>query len=346
MAAMKLSDLTADAVRLNAEIDYIRWLSCRTKAMDAATIADMFCQRWPHALHKDLLQKAAVSAGSTTDANWAGALAPAALADAFLKLARTSSLLGRIPGLRKVPFNVKLPVQSVAGSYYWVAENGLKPATKLGFTAGTALAATKCEGLVIVTRELGELTMPGTETALRDALIQGLTSFTDTSFLSSTLAAVANKNPAGLLNGLTPITTSGNVDTDVAAALAALFTARPGATAAAVITSPATASKLAGTGKNPDARVTGGSVQGVPLVPSEGAGTNIIALDGAGILVADDGLRIATSTEAAVESDDAPVGAAASVIVSLWQANAIGFLVERFVNWLAVPGSVSYVAGA
>jgi hypothetical protein len=42
--------------------------------------------------------------------------------------------------------------------------------------------------------------------------------------------------------------------------------------------------------------------------------------------------------------DDAPVGTAAAVIVSLWQTNQTGFKVERFLNYQAVTGAVAYVA--
>jgi hypothetical protein len=342
---MHLSDLTHDLRDQHAVRDFTRWLSCRTKTADPVAAAALFTERWPTALHRDLITKAATAAGTTTDGTWANPLVVPVLAEAFLALVRSASLLGRIPGLRTVPFAVKTPVQTDGGTYYWVAENTLKPITKLGFASGITLTPTKAEGIVVVSRELAELTTPGTEPALRDALVGGLTSFTDHQFLDPAVAAVVGKNPASITNGVAPITASGNVDTDVAAALAALFTARPNATGAVVLASPAIVSKLAGTGKNPDARVSGGgTVQGVILVPTDAALTNIIAIDPAAICVADAGVRLDVSDRADVQLNDAPIGTAAAVVTSLWQTNQRGFRVERFLNYQAVTGAVAYVA--
>jgi hypothetical protein len=290
-----------------------------------------------------VVTKAAVAAGTSTDATWAGPLAPVTLAEGFLALVRSASLVGKV-AFKRVPFNVRTPTQTGGGTYFWVAQNTPKPITKLAFAQGIVLPPLKAEGLVVVTRELAELVTPGTETALRDTLVEGLTSFTDHAMLDPAVAAVGGQTPASLTNGLTPIAASGNVDTDVSAALSALFTARPGASGAVIVCSPATASKLAGTGKNLDVRLAGGTVHGATLVTTDAALANIIALDPAGVLVADDGVRLDVSDHADVQMDDAPVGTAAAVIVSLWQTNQTGFKVERFLNYQAVTGAVAYVA--
>jgi HK97 family phage major capsid protein len=242
----------------------------------------------------------------------------------------------------KVPFNVKVPIQTAGGSYYWAAESAPKPVTKLAFGSGVTLAATKCEGIVAISRELARLSAPGTEPLFQRALVSGLTAFSDRQFLDPAVAAVAGTNPASITNGLTPVATGATLDATVAAVLAALFTARPGATGAVLVTSPANASRLAGTGNNLAATVSGGSVQGVPLVPSEGALTNIIAIDPGGVVVSDGGVVVDISDQAALQFDDAPVGTAAAVVTSLWQTNQIGFKVERLVNYAAVPGAVAY----
>ena len=339
----RLADLTKDLAAKTVVLDYVRWLSCRTKSSDPARLAEIFTARFPGSLHRDLVTKAAIAAGTSTDATWAGPLAPIALAEGFLALVRSASLVGRVP-FKRVPFNVRTPVQTGGGTYFWVAQNTPKPITKLGFAQGIILPPLKAEGLVVVSRELAELVTPGTEGALRDTLVEGLTSFTDHQLLDPAIAAVGGQTPASLTNGLTPIAASGNVDTDVAAALAALFTARPGASGAVIVTSPAIASKLAGTGHNLEARANGGTVHGVPLVTTDAAGANIIAIDTAGLFVGDGGVGVVVSEHADVQMDDAPVGTAAGVIVSLWQTNQTGFKVERFLNYQAVTGAVAYVA--
>lgn len=343
---IRLADLTDDLRTKAAVTDFVRLASCFAQHQGTASAVDLFCERWPQSVHRDIVvrAKAAVTAGNTTDGTWAGPLMVPALADAFLAIVRSASLLGRIPGLVRVPFNVQTPVQTAGGSYYWVAQGAPKPVTKLGFSTGITLSATKCEGIVVVTRELAYLATPGTEPALQRALVNGLTAFTDAQFLNPAVAAVADKNPASITNGVTPTTAGATIDDSVAAVLGALFTARPGATGAVLIASPATAAKLAATGKNPDARVSGGTVQGVPLVPTEAAGAMLVAIDPAGVCLADDGVRLDASDKTAIELDDAPTASAASTIVSLWQTNMTGFKVERFVNWKALTGAVQYVA--
>ena len=56
--------------------------------------------------------KAAVAVGTTTDATWAGPLVVTQPLNEFLELLRPRTLLGRIPGLRQVPFNVSVPTQT------------------------------------------------------------------------------------------------------------------------------------------------------------------------------------------------------------------------------------------
>ena len=344
-----LADLTTEYRERAASIDFVRLLSCRARSVSPAAAADLFVKEFPRALHArdvmDLVTKAATGAGTTTDGTWAAPLMVPALADAFVALVRTSSLLGRIPGLVRTPFNVRVPMQTNAGTYYWVQENAPKPITKLAFSSGITLAATKAQGIVAVSRELALLTTPGTEPALQRALVTGLTAFTDTQLLDPAVGAAPGR-PASLTNGLTPVAATGTLDGDVAAVLAALFAQRPGATGAVLLATPATISKLAGTGKNPDAKVIGGTVQGVSILPTEGAGANLIAVDPAGVVVADAGVMVDVSKDAAVQLDDAPVGTAAAVVTSFFQTNLIGFRVERFVNWQAVAGAVAYVVAS
>lgn len=339
---MRLSELTTDMQHVYGVTDYLRLLACRVEASTPDRLANLFLRRFPDSLHRDLVQKAAVSAGTTSDSTWAGPLVIPTLVNAFLGLVRTSSLLGRIPGLVTVPFHARLPVQTAGGTYDWVTEGGLKPVTKLAFSTGVLLTATKCAGIVVISKELAMLTAPGLEPLFQRALVSGLTAFTDRQFCDPAVAAVAGKNPASVTNGLTPVATGATLDATVAAVLAALFTARPGATGAVLITSPATASRLAGTGTNPAATINGGTVQGVSLVPSEGALTNIIALDPSGVVVSDGGVAVNVSTRGTVEMDDSPSGTAASVPMSLWQTDQVGFRVERLINYQAMTGAVAY----
>ena len=69
----------------------------------------IFVMRWPRDVNRDLIERAAVPPGTTNDATWAGPLATLQpLVDGFLTYARGAALLGRIPGLRVVPANVRV----------------------------------------------------------------------------------------------------------------------------------------------------------------------------------------------------------------------------------------------
>jgi Phage capsid family len=348
----RLGDLTTDTIRQQYSLEFVRWLACYQEHADPATASRRYLERWPRSLVHDIIKKsltiyetkAAVAPGTTTDATWAGALVGGVreLADAFIALARSASLLGRIPGLRRVPFRANVPVQTQGGSFYWVAQNTPKPITALAFDAGVTLGPTKASGVVVVTEELARLSVPGTEGALRDTLIAGLTQFTDEQFLDPTVAAVAGKNPASITHGTTPIAGTGDLAADVGALLEAFFLARPAAIGAVLVMAPGAAAALIGT--------TGqaGTAFGVPIVPTAAAGARVIVLDPAGVLVADAGLELDVSREAAVQMVDAPdtPPTAATVHMSFWQHNLAGFRVERLVNWEALPDAVLYLEPA
>ena len=69
-------------------------------------------------------------------------------------------------------------------------------------------------------------------------------------------------------------------------------------------------------------------------------------VDAAGLAYFEEGAGMDRTEQATIELNDAPVGTAAAVPVSLWQANLVALRVELFTNWAAVKsGSVSYVAG-
>src|SRR5262249_30087523 len=137
-------------------IDYCRFLSClyKTGGKEFAA-AKMFGMLYPHAIHRDLVDQiitwAATPAGTTSDATWAGPLAPIQpLANGFLEFARPLSFLGRIPGLRRAPFNVSFAVQTTATSAGWVGEGKPKTLSAGGFTTVTMTAA-KVAGTVTIT---------------------------------------------------------------------------------------------------------------------------------------------------------------------------------------------------
>jgi len=336
----RLGALTQTQYQNQLSLEFAKYLGCLAETGGPMGATKAYLQRFPHSIGAPLMQKAAVAAGSTTDANWAAPLAGVKpLQDAFIAIARQQSLLGRIAGLRRVPFGVKIPIETGGANYQWVPENQAKPASAMAFANGPTLTPTKHAAIVAVSQELVELSVAGMEGALRDTLLNGLTSFTDRQFLDPAIAAVAGKNPASVTNGTTPIPATASYQTDVQTLLNAFFAANPNAQNAALITNAGHASQIRSWN-------SGGGV-GVDVIVSDAALGNTIAMNPAGIVVADNGATVDISREASIQMNDAPDNpvTATTVLVSAFQMNMAFFRVERTVNWAtAIAGSVKYLA--
>jgi hypothetical protein len=348
VAMQTLTEFTQDQVQRQRTRDFVRWLSCLSERSTPSTASARFLERWPRSLSTEIITrsiddlsiKAAVAPGNTTDATWASPLIPQPLAEPFLALARAASLLGRIPGLRLVPFGARMPIETQGASFAWVGEGVPKPVSKMAFNTGVTLTAAKASGIIIVTMELARLTKEGTEDALRDELIGGLTEFVDKAFLDPTSAAVPGVKPGSITNGTTPVAGTGDLPKDVTALLNAFYAANPSAAEAVLITSPGLNAQLVG--------VQGRAPFGITIVTSPAAAGIVVALDPRRVFVADAGADFSTSQYASIEMVDTTTNppVAATVMRSLYQENEVGYKVERFINWQAVTGSVKYLTVA
>jgi HK97 family phage major capsid protein len=306
-----------------------------------------FAEQWKDSTPEvALVLKAAVVAGTTTDATWAGPLAPLRpLANEFMALLRPATLLGKVPNFRQVPFNVSVPVQTGGGTYQWVGQNAPKPVGSLAFATLT-LGITKCAGIIVITDELARNSSPSAEAVIRDDMIAGIAQFLDVQFTDPAQAPVAGVSPGSITNGVTPITTAGtspaNARTDIQALINAM-TAAGISTAGAVLLMSETNAAVLGAGLNalgqplfPDMNVTGGVAMGIRVIASQSCGNNVILVQPTTVLYADDGgVTIDVSTEASVQMDSAPMGTpdATTVLKSLWQFNLVGLRAERYINW-------------
>ena len=300
--------------------------------------------------------KAAVAAGNTTDPAWAGPLAVAQnVSDEFIELLRPATILGKIQGLRRVPFNASVPVQTAGGSYGWVGQGLAKPVTSLAF--GTAkLEISKAAGIVVLTEELVRTSSPAAEDIVRADMIAGIAAFLDQQFIDPAVAYLANVHPASITNGITGTASAGNAYTDLLTLLQKFATGNVPLKGATLIMSESNALAMAfqtdkGGGRLfPNVSATGGSAEGISVVTSNAAGSNVILLSPPAVLYADDGgVTIDVSKDASVQMDSAPVSPAdaTTVLVSLWQNNLVGLRAERFINWKrAINAGVALVTGA
>jgi len=338
--------------------------------MQAVEIAKGWADSTPEV---ETVLKAAVAAGTTTDADWAKPLVEYQnMASEFAELLRPATIIGRIEGLRRVPFNIKIPRQLTGSTVNWVGEGAPKPVGELSFDQIT-LGMLKAAGIIVLTDELVRSSSPSAEALVRQDLIDQMAQFLDKDFVDPAKAAVTNVSPASITNGVTPVVASGTTADHLRADLQALyakFIAQNLSINGAVWLMPETLalgiSQLRnplGQKEFPEITAQGGTFEGLPVVASQnipanpgsgspltGAGGRIILAKASEILLADDGqTMLDVSREASLQMDSAPTNppVAATVLVSLWQMNMVGIRAERFINWSKRrAGAVQYIDSA
>jgi HK97 family phage major capsid protein/HK97 family phage prohead protease len=312
--------------------------------------------------------KAAVSVGTTTDAVFAGPLVQYAnLPSAFAEYLRGSTIIGRIPGLRRVPFKVRIPRMTGASTVNWVGEGRAKPLSSLAFDTITMDFA-KIAGIVPLTEESIRLSTPNIETIVRDELAGAITAFMDSQFIDPSKAA-NDVSPASITNGAFTITPSGTtaaaLRSDIARLMATFLQSNQGLATAVWIMTQTIAMRLSmlvntlGQPEFPSVNASGGTFAGLPVITSENIpsssgspdqGWPIILAKADEILLADDGqVTIDASREASLQMESAPDSppTGSTVLTSLWQHNMVGIKAERFINWrLRRNNAVVYISNA
>lgn len=317
------------------------------------------------------LIKAAVDIGTTTDSDFAAPLVNyTVLANEFIEFLRPQTVIGRIPGLRNVPFNVRVPRQTGGATAQWVGEGAPKPVGQQAFDY-VQLGYTKLAIISAITQELARFSQPNAETLIRDDLAKSVVQQMDVDFLEPTNAGTSNVKPASITNGITPIpslgATEANIREDVKALFNAFISGNIDPTGSVWLMHTSTALGLSlmvnalGQPAFPGITMNGGTFFGLPVVTSGSTGFSpdisptekIVVLAKANdILLADDGqVTIDTSSEASVQMDSEPTNpvAAATVLISAFQQNLLFIRAERFINWVrgrtnavAVLGNVAW----
>jgi len=348
-------------------------MASKGNLMQAAEISKRWDDQTPEV---STVLKAAVAAGTTTDAAWAKPLVEYQnMASEFAELLRPQTIIGRIPGLRNVPFNIKVPRQTGGSSASWVGEGAPKPVSALAFDQ-ISLGVTKLAGIVVMTDELVRFSNPSAESIVRQDLIDTIVQTMDRDFVDPANAGSAGVKPASITSGVTPVTASGTdadaVRKDVQALMGKFVTANLSLAGAVFIMTEMQALALAlmlnplGQREFPDIQIngdSGGRFFGLPVVLSEnipanpgagdplaGMGARIILAKASEIMLADDGETLLdASNQASLQMDSAPTNppVATTVMVSLWQMNLVGIRAERFINWTKRrPGAVQYIDSA
>lgn len=313
---------------------------------------------------------AAVEGGDTTTAGWASELVyNQNLVNEFIELLRPLTIIGRIPNLTMVPFNVRMSGQDSGSSAYWVGQGAPVPVSKL-HTMEVTLGIAKAAGLVVLTEELVRSSAPSAELVVRNDMLKAIQQFLDVQFVDPNVAAVANVSPASITNGVTPIVPSGTNAAALRADVQTLFkefiasNLDPTMAVWIMETTQALAVSMMlnplGQKEFPGISMKGGEFEGLPVVTSMSAnipgspnsGKMIILAKADDIMMADDGgLTVDASREASIQMLDNPTNNAAAgtptTMVSMFQTNSVAIKAVRFINWKKRRSTaVSYIKEA
>jgi len=325
-------------------------IGCKYMNTDAVTYAQ---NRWGSSTPDVALAlKAAVAAGTTTDATWAKPLVNPSITADFLPLLRAATIIGKIAGLRKVPFNVNVPQQTAGGVVAWVGELKPKPVTAMAF-AMENLPFNKVAAIVVLSQELVRFSNPSAEAVVRDSLVKDIAAYLDAQFINPAVAAVAGVNPASITNGAPTAAATTNPLADILGLINHFATNNIPVDGLTFLLSPANAlalsfrTNLDGSPEFPGIGINGGTYKGLQFITSNTLTTNVVALAPQYILMADDGgVTIDASTEASLQMDSAPVSPIidTTVLVSMFQMNAVALRAERYITWKRVgANTVKYL---
>lgn len=292
--------------------------------------------------------------------SYSGAMGPI-IADLAAYL-RPRMLIGRLAGLRKVPFQTRTVVGTGGTNAAWVGSGAPIPAAYAAFELLAALDVKKIAALAVTSLELARTSKPNSELVVTADLSAAIIEQMDRSFVDPAYAATSAR-PASITNGAEVHQSSGTtvaaIDADLKAMVQDLVDGQMGLQTASWILHPRTAVNMAlmrngdGGPAYPQITATGGTLAGLPVLTTtalaaSGSPTErqIVLVEADQVELADEGeAEIEISPHAAVQMDDAP-GAGAQQLVSLWQNGMVGVRCMRAVNWqVRRAAAVSLLSG-
>lgn len=298
--------------------------------------------------------KAAVSAGTTTSADFTSLVEPRMMASEFIDLLRPATIVGKLSQVRNVPTNIKIPKQTTGASVGWIGEGKPAPVTNAAY-GDLEVGEHKVGATAVFTEELIRRSEPAADALVQNELLEKITEAIDVAFINQANAGVAGVKPASIANAATSAAASGTtadkVRADVKAAKKNAISANQSLASGVWIMHPVTALNLesmvnATTGQREFPlinSVTGGSFEGLPVVVSthvpgdDTAGYDVVLAVQNEILLAEGGLSVDTSREASLEMSDAPTNNSgtptAAELVSLWQTGSVAIKAVRGITW-------------
>lgn len=342
---------TVDASRALASVRYFRSLRIADGNHEAAA-AWVASQNFRNAdALLELLQKSGVSAADDADLRQRNP----ALTDLALAV-RPLTVLGRLPGVKRMPFMSSHIGMTAAARAYWKRPGLAVPASGVTFGAPTDLGRKYVGAMVIARDQFLRDAGPLAERALAEDLLGAVAAAHDEALLDVDNAG-DDDTPGSITYGGFKTASTGSslaqIDNDLGGLVEELAT--EDLTTARWVLHPRTAAFLArlrGTGgglAHPGVGTLGGTLLGIPVLASaampvsddSSSETSVALIVGSGITVADEGeIELRMSKQAAVELDTAPTGDAGTPTaqsanpVSLFQSNATALMALSAINWV------------
>jgi hypothetical protein len=334
----------------------MRLLAYRFKAPTWDVAVREFESKHPRSVNLRLV-RAAVP-GATPD-NWGEPLitGETVLYGAFLATASQASVLGRLAYM-PADFYRKVPTQTKRGAAKWVGAG--RPMTVTAGGVGTvSLHPHKVAGVAVTTNEVFEATSDKAMGVLADLLRGAVVEAEDEAFLDPSNSGDGDK-PAAITYGVTPIRSNGftaeAVRADIEALIGVLRQAGVPLKSLAFITSTENAIALgnlayaSGAPVFPGLGLDGGTILGAPLIASDYAGPQLVAVAQEFVVAAEGSFEVGLHNKGSLEMSDAPIGDAgvptgATNVVSLMQTNSTAISTLREADWaMRMPGAVAYIS--
>lgn len=290
--------------------------------------------------------KAAVSAGNTSDASFAAALAQTEITGAFVESLRSRSVFARLlaDGAVRMPLRTRASIV-VANASAWVVGEGMPAPIAAMSLAGHQLEERKAAALIVLSGELLRSTSPAGRALLDSALRGGVADALDAAFVDL------------VTDGVTPIVATGTTPAAALTDLRALLDAvnSTGAGSLFFIVAPDVANRAAtlagtdGTLTFPAMGPNGGELLNTPAVVSNAVlSGQIVLVDAAGIGAEIEAVTVSLADQASIQMDTAPSSPAGAntVLRSLWQENMVALLARAFFGAEVIrPDSVAVLSG-
>ncbi|MCA0393963.1 MAG: phage major capsid protein [Proteobacteria bacterium] len=251
-----------------------------------------------------------------------------------------ASILGRLQGLRRVPWSVRMNSMVSGARGFWVGQLKPIPLSKPA-VEGAELRIAKVASIVVATLESLQAGGQVAEEALDRDLRRAVTESLDAAFIDAGSSGIANTQPPSVTSGGILIPSVGDVDEDIRAAVdsfqgdlsRAVWTTDPKTAVAIGLSEDVTGGR-----KFPEVGARGGELAGIPVVtttgsPLDSTGGQLSLIDPTGIAYNADRVEIERSMHGMLVMSDDPENDPSPLKVSMFQTESAALKSVVYANW-------------